>query len=236
MDADTLIKNSQPFLRYLVSWEAALPALSMAEVAKAPEKVAVLCVDVLNGFCYEGALASPRMKATIAPVVQLFKNAYAAGVRHFLLSQDTHDPDAVEFGQWPPHCVRGTAEAEAVPELKALPFYPEITVMPKNSIQSFLGTPLEGWLHSRPDVSTLIVAGDATDLCTYQLAMHLRLRANAAGRRDRIILAADCVDTFDIPVEIAAQIGAMPHDGDLLHAVFLHHMALNGVEVAKSIQ
>ena len=236
MNADTLIENSRPFLDYLVSWEASLPRLSLADVASAPERVAALSVDVTNGFCHEGALASPRMKATIAPVVRLFQAAHAAGVRHFLLSQDTHEPDAVEFGQYPPHCVRGTVEADTVPELIALPFFPQITVMPKNSIQSSLGTGLEAWLQARPEVSTFIVVGDATDLCTYQLAMHLRLRANSAGLRQRVIVPADCVDTYDLPVETAQKIGALPHAGDLLHVVFLYHMALNGVEVVESIQ
>jgi len=27
----------------------------------------------------------------------------------------------------------------------------------------------------------------------------------------------------------------MPHHGDMLHATFLYHMALNGVEVVKEI-
>jgi len=30
-------------------------------------------------------------------------------------------------------------------------------------------------------------------------------------------------------------LGAMPHDGDLLHGVFLYHMAPNGVEVVARL-
>jgi hypothetical protein len=46
---------------------------------------------------------------------------------------------------------------------------------------------------------------------------------------------ANCVQTFDMPVETAEAIGAMPHDGDLLHRIFLYQMALNGVEVVSSL-
>ena len=30
-------------------------------------------------------------------------------------------------------------------------------------------------------------------------------------------------------------VGAMPHDGDLLHAVFLYHLQLNGVQVVRRL-
>jgi hypothetical protein len=43
------------------------------------------------------------------------------------------------------------------------------------------------------------------------------------------------VDTYDLPVETAKQIGAVPHAGDLLHLIFLYSMMLNGVEVVRSI-
>ena len=65
--------------------------------------------------------------------------------------------------------------------------------------------------------------------------MHLKLRANAQNQKSRVILPADCVDTYDLPVEVARQIGAVPHDGDLLHYVFLYHMLLNGIEVVAGI-
>jgi hypothetical protein len=36
-------------------------------------------------------------------------------------------------------------------------------------------------------------------------------------------------------VERAEQLGAVPHDAELLHRVFLYHMMLNGVEVVASL-
>ena len=54
-------------------------------------------------------------------------------------------------------------------------------------------------------------------------------------KQRRVIVPADCVDTYDMPVETAAEIGAMPHDAELLHAIFLYHMALNGIVIVKTI-
>ena len=236
MDTATLLRQSEPFLDYVTGWEAALPTLPLASVAADPARVAIIAVDVINGFCHAGPLASPRVKNIIAPIVTLMENAYRAGVREFVLPQDTHEPDAVEFGQFPPHCVRGTVEAETVPEIQALPFYAQMTLLPKNSISSGLNADFEPWLQAHPRVDTFIVVGDCTDLCTYQLAMHLRLRANAAQLKQRILVPAEAVDTYDLPVDTARAIGAVPHAADLLHLVFLYSLMLNGVEVVRSIR
>ena len=236
MSPATSFQNLLPFLEYLADFRAGLSALPLDAIIKDPQKTIIVSVDVINGFCHQGPLASPRVKEIIVPIVTLFQKAWEGGVRHILLTQDTHEPEAVEFGQFPPHCVRGTTEAETVPEFKALPFFDQMIVMEKNSIHSGLDTELNQWIAAHPEVDTFIVVGDCTDLCTYQLAMHLRLDANARQLKRRVVVPADCVDTYDMPVDLAKQVGAMPHDGDLLHAVFLYHMALNGVEVIGHIE
>lgn len=231
MDATTLIAESTPYLTWLAEWEAGLPARSLREVVADPARTAVISVDVINGFCHSGPLSSKRVAGIIQPIARLMTAAYGLGVRHFVLTQDTHDPAAVEFAQYPPHCVRGTDESEAVPEFKALPFFGLMQRFPKNSISSTIGTGFAGWLDAHPEIDTFIVVGDCTDLCTYQLAMSLRLRANAGQRHDRVILPVDCVDTFDTPMAVALELGIQPHPADLLHRIFLHNMASNGVDV-----
>jgi nicotinamidase-related amidase len=240
LDVEQLISSSRPFLEWLVRWANDRPGLDLAEVlqeAGGADKVAVLSVDVTTGFCSEGPLASERVGGIVQPIVRLFERAHALGVRHFILPQDTHAEDAVEFGSFPPHCVRGTDEPTTLPELMNLAFSDSFLVIEKNSISSAINTELDDWLAHHPEVSTYLVVGDCTDLCVYQLAMHLRLRANALGLRAvRVILPMDGVDTFDTPVEIAEEIGAMPHHGDLLHLVFLYSMAQNGIEVVAEVK
>jgi nicotinamidase-related amidase len=227
--------NSQDFLTYLEPWVANLPEINLSEAVIHPEHAAILSVDIINGFCYEGTLASPRVARIVEPTAQLFKTAWIYGIHNIILIQDTHEPNAVEFGAWPAHCVRGTSEAETVTAFKALPFFDQILKLEKNSISSQLNTGLVEWLAAHPEIDTFIAVGDCTDLCTYQLAMQLRLEANSTQLKRRVIVPADCVDTYDLPVKAAQIIGAMPHPGDLLHAVFLYHMALNGIEVVAKV-
>ena len=227
--------NSQDFLAYLEQWKANLPEITLSQAVVHPENAARLSVDIINGFCYEGPLASPRVARIVEPTVQLFKAAWKYGLRHIVLIQDTHEPNAVEFGAWPAHCVRGTAEAETVDAFKALSFFDQIIKLEKNSISSELNTGLVEWLYVHPEIHTFIAVGDCTDLCTYQLAMQLRLEANSTQIKRRVIVPADCVDTYDLPLKSAQIIGAMPHPADLLHAIFLYHMSLNGIEVVAKV-
>lgn len=228
--------QEQAFLDWLEGWEADLPTVELEDVVAQPENVAIVASDLIKGFCCVGPLASPRIAGIIPAAVRIFEGAYGLGVDHFLLLEDTHDPDAVEFSAYPPHAVAGSEESDTIDELDTLPFSDRFTVFPKNTISSTTGTALVPWLETHPEVTTFIVVGDCTDICVYQLAIDLRVRANVLGQEEaRIIVPAGAVQTFDMPVETAKEVGALPHDGDLLHRVFLYHMALNGVEVVAEL-
>lgn len=231
-----LVDRSRPFLVYASDWYDSLTDLALADVVgDAPDKVAVFSIDMVNGFCKEGALSGVRVGALIEPVVDVVRRAYDLGVRAFVLAQDTHDPNTPEFAAYPPHCVAGTAESEAVAELQELPFANEMTTIAKNSLSADIGTTLGDWMRERPQLETFIVIGDCTDLCVYSSAMHLRLYANAHNLQRRVMVPANAVDTFETPVSVARELGIKAHDGDLHHILFLHHMAMNGIEVVAGL-
>jgi nicotinamidase-related amidase len=231
------VEQTRTFLSALVEWEHNLPGIAWSDLHEEAQqgRIALLSVDMTNGFCHAGALSSPRVNGIIPAVVAAFKGAYAIGVRNFVLPQDCHTHDAVEFADFPPHCEVGTQEAGTIPELAELPFADLYTIIPKNSINAFIGTTLSAWLDAHHNLSTYVVVGDCTDLCVYQLAMYLKLYANAHNLKLRIIVPENAVQTYDMPVETARTIGALPHDGDFMHLAFLYHMRLNGVEVVREI-
>ena len=227
--------EEKEFLEYLNQWLADLPAISQDEVFGDPAKNAILSVDITNGFCKAGSLSSPRVAAIIPPIVNLLQHGWEAGLRNIALIQDCHTPDALEFQAFAQHAICGSEEADTVEEIKALPFYSELKLIHKNSIDSEENTVLDSWIAERPEVHTFVVVGDCTDICTYLLAIHLRAKANAYHLPWRVIVPENCVATYDLPLALARQIGATPHPGDFLHKVFLYHMALNGIEVVRQI-
>lgn len=218
----------------ITSWFEELEPMPLAQAIRDPGTCALFSADMVVGFCEEGDLASERVGALVEPVADLFRRAHAHGVRRFVLLQDTHAEQTPEFDAFPPHCVRGTPEARTVAALADLPFAGACTVFEKNSLHPAVETGFDAWLDANPDVSTAVVVGNCTDLCVYQLAMHLRLRANARNiPAYRVVVPASCVQTYDLPEGTAP--GPVAHPGDFFHVVFLYHLALNGIEVVAEL-
>ena len=231
----SLAERSRDFLDWLSEWYASTPSVSLGAAISEPARTAVCAVDMLNGFCYEGKLSSPRSAACVPPIASLFQRAYDRGVRNFVSIQEWHSEEAEEFKAYGEHCVRGTHEAELVRELASLPFARDIEVVHKNSLHTIVETTMQLWLENHSLVDTFIITGVCTDLCAYDLALDLKLRGNARDIPRRVIVPADCVNTYDLPVGTAKKLGVLPHDGDLGHAYFLYMMALNKIEVVKEI-
>ena len=232
----SLAEQSTEFINYLESWLADRPLISLDEAMPEPDKTAIVSVDVINGFLYQGPLSSPRVAKIDKPITNLMRTAWERGVRDILLVQDRHEEDTLEFSEYGPHAMEGSSESEAIDMIKNLPFYSELTTIYKDSIHPAMNTDFDDWVKTRDHLDTFIAVGDVTDLCVYQLAIYLRLTANAYRIKRRVIVPENCVQTWHLSVADAENLPAMPHHGDLLHATFLYHMALNGVEIVREIR
>lgn len=195
---------------------------------------AVFSADMINGFCKKGNLASPRVDSISIPVRELFIKAHDAGVQNFILVQEWHDPKAKEFEAFPLHCVMNTDEARIIPELQELPFAGKFVVFRKNTISPAWAYRDGGHGYYKEDFNvrlinlhlrTAIVAGNCTDFCVRELAMYLRMWANQHQRELRIIIPANCVETFDAP----------NHPGNMMNLFTLHEMARNNITIVKEI-
>lgn len=220
---------------FVQQWLATLQISRLDTIAKDPSTTAIFSADMINGFLHFGPLASERVRRLALPVESLFRAAWEHGVRDFVLCQDTHHPHTPEFEAYPPHCLDDSPESDTIPELASLPFADAFTVVEKNSLSPSIATALEDWLNMNRQVTTAIVVGDCTDLCTYQLAMYLRMRANALNIGGySVIVPMNAVDTVDIP-HTDDHSASNAHPADFFHTVFLYHMAQNGIQVVISI-
>src|SRR3972149_6983855 len=109
----------------------------------------VLVVDMVRGFCEEGhnLYVGPTIREIIPRIRDLLREEKARG-SHIIFLCDTHDPDDSEFKMFPPHCIRGSEEAEVIPELQE--FAEE--VIPKRRFSGFFETNLDQRLKElKPD-------------------------------------------------------------------------------------
>lgn len=173
----------------------------------------VIVVDMLNGFCKEGPLASPRCGSIILNVIRLLDREKARGASLIFL-QDTHEPDDAEFQMFPPHCIRGTRESEIVDELRPFAQQPDSTIVPKSRYSGFYRTNLESLLEQQAP-ERVVVCGVCTDICVLHTVADLR------NRNYPVDVVRSCVETYDqLPNHPADQINefAINHMRDILGA------------------
>jgi len=136
--------------------------------AVAPAASAVIVIDVANDFVNPGGVIAEaggpdyraRAKSIVGPLARLLDAARAAGVK-VVYATDAHGEGDHELGKFPPHSMKGTWNAEIVPELAPKP---GDVVLEKTTYSPFVCTDLEGVLRSR-GIERLYIAGLHTDCC-----------------------------------------------------------------------
>jgi len=165
-------------------------------------RAALLVVDIQKDFCAGGALAAPGGVEIIPAVNRHVATAITRGMPVYA-TRDWHPVRTTHFkdygGNWPPHCVQGTAGAQFHPALK-LP--PEAIIVNKgddperHGYSAFEGHTSEGktLLDDLRDrhITRVYVAGIATDYCVRQSA----LDALRAGLEVRVL--PDAIAGIDV--------------------------------------
>ncbi len=147
----------------------------------------LIVVDMLRGFLEPGrALYCGDNARKIIPHVQRLIEAEQARGSRIIFLADTHDPDDLEFRMFPPHCIRGTEEAQVIPELRQY----ATEVIPKRRYSGFYETDLEQRL-KRASPQKVIICGVCTDICVMHTA------ADARNRDYPVEVPINCVATFD---------------------------------------
>nr|WP_294571021.1 isochorismatase family cysteine hydrolase [uncultured Romboutsia sp.] len=176
-------------------------------------------VDINNGFAKGGALYSPRIENLINPIVN-FTKSVSNDIKSIIAFTDYHTNKSTELLNYPTHCIENTIECEIVDELK---FIENIKIVKKNSTNGFFA--LDDLSFNNTD--NIIIIGDCTDICIYQLAITLKSYFNQNNINKNIIVPINLVDTYNID---------NVHPAELLNIVFLNSMIQNGIKVVKEIK
>ncbi|HZQ27936.1 MAG TPA: isochorismatase family protein [Acidimicrobiales bacterium] len=170
---------------------------------------ALVVVDVQNDFCEGGSLGVAG-GAAVARRITAYVAEHRGEYDAVVATRDYHVDPGAHFGEWPAHCVVGTAGAEFHPDLRVAPD----AVFSKGERaaaysgfegQADDGTSLGDWLAAR-GIDAVDVVGIATDYCVRATA----LDAAASGLRTRVLagmVAGVVPDTSAAAVEELAAAG-----------------------------
>lgn len=241
------MERTEVFNQYMRDLLNTTPQWTVEQLVKKAggiERVYLVFVDIIKGFCEEGALSSTRVKEMVEPVKELTEKCLQLGLpdNHLIFLQDRHPQDAVEFAAFAPHCVEGTVEAEVVDALKSFQQLPGARVYYKNATNGLFGQNKNGErFHQflervfKEGRSTFVVVGDCTDLCIYQNAMGIRLLANELNTDIQVVVPISHVRTYDMTISQAEQLQILAHDAEMMDTMFLYHMQLNGVQILHTL-
>ena len=159
----------------------------------------VVNIDMVYGFCVEGALADPYIKRTIPFQKQRLEKAQKEEDTAIVFINDCHSDDSVEFEFFPPHCKKGTIECKIVDELEdyskdALTFEKNSTSGMTDEFTNFLGL-----IKKCPNLDKVEIQGCCTDLCIMNFAIPLRNYFNEHNMHTDVVIYEETVETFDAP-------------------------------------
>jgi len=188
------------------------------------EETALIVIDMINGFVYNGPLSTPRVASIVNNIVDINKKTKGCKKVFFI---DSHNTNSKEFLSFPVHCIKNTDEAMLIPELKTeYSDGPNTVYIEKNSTNGFNSEGFKEWLcKNSGDVNNYIVTGCVTDLCVLQFTITLKAYFNEMNEDKRIIVPMNAVDTYDLG----------SHNGYLMNLFALYNMHINGIEVVDKI-
>lgn len=166
-------------------------AVERGKIIKRPEPIplvgdpmgrAVLVIDMLNEFVH-GKFGGERTQAVVPCIERLLEHARKNSIPVIYI-KDAHSEDDKELEIWGMHAMKGTEEAQIIPELAP---QPDDYVLEKTTYFVFHETGLDDLLKGI-DVDEVIITGLLTDICVKLAA------AEAFVRGYNIIIPKDCVN------------------------------------------
>lgn len=156
------------------------------------EERMIFVIDMVNGFVKEGNLADPNILKIVPMIKQIINEKKGVLVE----VKECHHENSLEFKNFPPHCIKGTYEAQTIDELKedleeSIKFY-------KNSTSALFAKGIIDFL-LKNYVKEIIITGCCTDICIMNFAIPLKNLFNELGIDTEIIVYKEAVDTYNAP-------------------------------------
>ena len=161
-------------------------------------KKALFVIDMNNGFVNFGAMANPEYNKLVPEQLKMIdKMRRENELVNFIL--EGHNEGATEFNTYPVHCVKGTPEAELIPELIVQQNLNNTNTYYKNCINGMLNRNLQDDIKALKNLREVIIEGVCTDLCVFDFGRTALRYFDELNRDIKMFVVKNAVDTFNAP-------------------------------------
>ena len=145
------------------------------------------------------------------------------GQINFIL--EGHDKNAIEFKSYPEHCVKGTPEADLIPEFINEQYKPNTNIYYKNCINGMLNLSVQEQIKELKNLKEIIYCGVCADLCVMDFARTNAKYLDQINKQIKLFVVKNTIDTFDAP----------GHNRDEWMEIACKVMNQAGIEVVENI-
>ncbi len=188
-------------------------------------KKALYIIDMNNGFVNFGAMHNKEYQKLVPEQLKMIEKFRREGeLVNFVL--EAHNKDAIEFKKFPTHCIKGTAEANLIPELLKEQDKPNTHTYYKNCINGILRNRIKNNIKRMTNLKEVVFEGVCADLCVMDFARTYARYLDEINKEAKLFVVKNAIDTFDAP----------EHNKDEWIEIALKVMAQAGIEVVDNIE
>lgn len=152
----------------------------------------LIVVDMVNGFIKEGKMSDKDINHITPRIKSLVEEYLSEGVSFI---KDTHEIDSTEFKKYPPHCIKGTSEANLISELAI--YEKDALSYEKNSTCTIFARNFMSDIERMKKLREVIITGCCTDICVMNLAIPLVNYFDENNKDIKVWVPQNAVEKFD---------------------------------------
>lgn len=159
---------------------------------------ALYIIDMNNGFVNFGPMANPEYNKLVPEQLKMIEKFRRENqLVNFIL--EGHDKDALEFQKYPAHCIKGTPEADLIPEFINEVNKPDTLLRYKNSINGMFNKYVQEDVMNANNLKEMVVEGVCTDLCVMYFVINMLTYLDEINKDIKLFVVKNAIDTFDSP-------------------------------------
>lgn len=154
----------------------------------------LVVVDMVEGFVNFGALADKKINKVTPNILKLIKQAKENQAK-IIAFRDCHSLQDEEFKTFPVHCLKGSAESQFIPEIKAVESNIDVDIE-KNTTNGFITKEFQEIVNNIT-FDNVVVCGCCTDICVLNFVTSYLNYIKENNLKTNIIVIENACYTFD---------------------------------------